>query len=92
MPAAMSHDCEARHQGTAAAHTHTAAVAMLDLQSIASRPSLQLMSLDAPQQREKLVASLKDQIKKLQKDRDKIKTWYASNVSKMHFSSPISVQ
>jgi CCR4-NOT transcriptional regulation complex NOT5 subunit len=35
------------------------------------------MSLDAPQQREKLVASLKDQIKKLQKDRDKIKTWYA---------------
>lgn len=36
------------------------------------------MSLDAPQQREKLVASLKDQIKKLQKDRDKIKTWCAS--------------
>lgn len=43
-----------------------------------SWPCLQLMSLDAPQQREKLVASLKDQIKKLQKDRDKIKTWYAS--------------
>ena len=27
------------------------------------------------QQREKLVANLKDQIKKLQKDRDKIKAW-----------------
>lgn len=43
--------------------------------STAMKACLQLMSLDAPQQREKLVASLKDQIKKLQKDRDKIKTW-----------------
>eukprot|EP00892_Ulva_mutabilis_P000547 jgi/Ulvmu1/10493/UM064_0030.1 len=34
-----------------------------------------LMQNQSPQQREKLVASLKDQIKKLQKDRDKIKTW-----------------
>jgi hypothetical protein len=36
---------------------------------------MQLMQQQAQPQREKLVASLKDQIKKLQKDRDKIKTW-----------------
>lgn len=43
---------------------------------------LQLMQNQSPQQREKLVASLKDQIKKLQKDRDKIKTWWAFLVAK----------
>jgi CCR4-NOT transcriptional regulation complex NOT5 subunit len=32
-------------------------------------------------QRDKLVASLKDQIKKLQKDRDKIKTWHVPSTA-----------